>query len=107
MQYNAHSCQRVQSGDHNAGFRAVLSLPVFTQKREVLGIFSVHFREPRRLSDEVVRRSDLFLSLAAETLKRKLEEESRHEIESRLGGIIESAMDAIVTVDSRQQRFSD
>lgn len=86
-----------------AGFRAVLSMPVIAQHGEPLGIFSVHFREPQRLSDTALRRSDLFLSLAAETLRRKWAEESKRYSESRLAGIVESAMDAIVTIDSRQQ----
>ena len=86
-----------------AGFRAVLSMPVIAQHGEPLGIFSVHFREPQSLSDTAFRRSDLFLSLAAETLRRKWAEESKQYIESRLAGIIESAIDAIVTIDSRQQ----
>lgn len=86
-----------------AGYRAVLSMPVIARHGEPLGIFSVHFREPQRLSVTALRRSDLFLVLAAETLRRKGAEESKQYIESRLAGIIESAMDAIVTIDSRQQ----
>lgn len=76
-----------------AGFRAVLSVPVFAQG-ETFGIFSVHFREPQRLPEDSLRGSNLFVNLAAEMLKRKLAEEGRHDTESRLAGVIESAMDA-------------
>jgi PAS domain S-box-containing protein len=86
-----------------AGFRAVLSMPVIAKHGKPLGIFSIHFREPQSLSDTALRRSDLFLSLAAETLRRKWAEQSKQYSDSRLAGIVESAMDAIVTIDSRHQ----
>lgn len=78
-----------------AGFRAVLSMPVIAQHGEPLGIFSVHFREPQRLSDTALRRSDLFLSLAAETLRRKWAEEQIRE----QAALLEHAQDAILVRD--------
>jgi signal transduction histidine kinase len=53
-----------------AGYRAVQSTPLFGSDGKPLGIFSTHFREPHRPSEEELARFDLYANQAAQFIER-------------------------------------
>jgi two-component system CheB/CheR fusion protein len=109
-----------------AGFRAVVSTPMLGRDGRPLGIISVHFHSPHRPSEQELRRLDLYARRAAdfvercrteETLRardeqlRKLNESLEHQVaertqtlqerEARMRAILDSTIDAIITIDYR------
>ncbi len=52
-----------------AGFRAVHSTPLFTRGGKIIGVLSVHFRQPRRPSEREVRLMDLYARMAADIIE--------------------------------------
>ena len=58
--------------------RAVVSTPLFASGGRLLGLVSVHFREPHRPTDSELRRQDLFLRQACDFMQRlRMEQELR------------------------------
>ena len=53
-----------------AGYRAVQSTPLFGSDGTPLGMFSIHFREPHRSSEEELARFDLYANQAAQFIER-------------------------------------
>jgi PAS domain S-box-containing protein len=68
----------------SAGFRAVLSMPLFSRSGEPLGMLSAHFREPHRPSERDLRFTDLYAMQAAEVIERKRAEQELRRSEAYL-----------------------
>lgn len=83
----------------SAGFRAVQSTPLFGRNGEPLGMLSTHFRRPHRPSERELRFTDLYARQAAELIERKQIETSRRQAEEQYRHVIDTATDAVVSVD--------
>ena len=75
--------------------RAVQSTPLLSRSGHVLGIFSTHYRIPRRPSERDLRLLDILARLAADLIERKRTEQVR----AQLSAIVESSGDAIYIYD--------
>ena len=75
--------------------RAVQSTPLVSRAGKVLGMFSTHYRQPRRPSERELRLLDLLARQAADLIERKRGEEGR----SQLSAIVEATGDAIYAYD--------
>ena len=78
-----------------AGARAVQSTPLVSRSGKVLGMFSTHYRRPRRPSERELQLLDLLARQAADLIERKRGEEGR----SQLSAVVEASGDAIYTYD--------
>jgi GAF domain-containing protein len=58
-----------------AGYRAVQSTPLLGSDGTLLGMFSTHFRQPHRPSEEELARFDLYANQAAQFIQRITAEE--------------------------------
>jgi signal transduction histidine kinase len=52
-----------------AGFRAVHSTPLMTRSGTIIGVLSVHFRQPHRPSERETRLMDLYAQMAADAIE--------------------------------------
>jgi PAS domain S-box-containing protein len=75
--------------------RAVQSTPLVSRSGKVLGMFSTHYRRPKRPTDRELRLLDLLARQAADLIERKQGEKDR----SQLSSIVEASGDAIYTYD--------
>ena len=83
-----------------AGYRAVLAMPLFDLGGEPLGVLSVHFREPHRPEARALRLAQIYARQAADVIALKISERSLRESEERLRLVLESAREyAIFTTD--------
>ena len=78
-----------------AGARAVQSTPLVSRTGKVLGMFSTHYRRPRRPNERELQLLDLLARQAADLIERKRGEEGR----SQLSAIVEASGDAIYVYD--------
>ena len=78
-----------------AGARAVQSTPLVSRTGKVLGMFSTHYRRPRRPGERELQLLDLLARQAADLIERKRGEEGR----SQLSAIVEASGDAIYVYD--------
>jgi len=74
---------------------AVQSTPLVSRSGQLLGMFSTHYRTPRRPTDRDLRLVDLLARQAADLIERKRSEEIR----GQLSAIVESSGDAIYIYD--------
>ncbi|HEV7859906.1 MAG TPA: ATP-binding protein [Pyrinomonadaceae bacterium] len=66
------------------GFRACHSTPLFTRHGNIIGVLSVHFRQPHRPSERETRLIDLYARMAADIIENaRLHQQVRHELETR------------------------
>jgi PAS domain S-box-containing protein len=75
----------------DAEARAVQSTPLVSRSGKVLGMFSTHYRTPRRPSERDLRLLDVLARQAADLIERKRSEGIR----AQLSAIVESSGDAI------------
>ena len=75
--------------------RAVQSTPLVSRTGKVLGMFSTHYRRPRRPSERELQLLDLLARQAADLIERKRGEEGR----VQLSAIVEASGDAIYMYD--------
>jgi PAS domain S-box-containing protein len=87
----------------SAGCRAVQSTPLLTRAGRLLGIFSTHYGVPWRFSESDLRLLDLLARQAADFIERFQSDEKLRESRQEIEGILESAMDAIISVDADQR----
>jgi signal transduction histidine kinase/ActR/RegA family two-component response regulator len=67
-----------------AGFRACHSTPLITRSGNIIGVLSVHFRQPRRPSERETRLMDLYAQMAADIIDNaQLHSQVQHELEER------------------------
>ncbi len=79
----------------DAGARAVQSTPLVSRSGKVMGMFSTHYRMPRRPTERDLRLLDVLARQAADLIERKRSEEVR----AQLSAIVESSGDAIYIYD--------
>ncbi len=75
----------------NAEARAVQSTPLVSRSGKLLGMFSTHYRTPRRPSERDLRLVDVLARQAADLIERKRSEDMR----AQLSAIVESSGDSI------------
>jgi PAS domain S-box-containing protein len=66
-----------------AGFRSVHSTPILTRSKEILGVISVHFREPRRPSRRERQLANLCARHAADVIETARNQQALQESEER------------------------
>lgn len=86
----------------SVGVRAVQSTPLISRSGALVGVFSTHYREPQRPSDNALRLLDLLARHAADLIERMFAEEALRESEARFRTLTDMSPDAIlVNVDGR------
>ena len=75
--------------------RAVQSTPLVSRSGKLLGMFSTHYRTPRRPTERDLRLLDVLARQAADLIERKRSEDIR----GQLSAIVESSGDAIYIYD--------
>ena len=66
------------------GFRACHSTPLLTRNGNIIGVLSVHFREPHRPSERELRLMDLYARMAADIIENaRLHHQVQQELEQR------------------------
>ena len=81
------------------GYRAVLITPLKTRTGELLGIMSIHFRQPCLLEGKDLQRTDLYARQAADLIERKRAEEALRNSEERIRAIVNQATVGIGQLD--------
>ena len=67
-----------------AGFRACHSTPLITRNGNIIGVLSVHFRQPHRPSERETRLMDLYARMAADFIENaRLHQKMQRELEER------------------------
>ena len=79
---------------HDAGVRAVQSLPLQSSSGKMVGAISTHFSEPHRPSEQELRLMDLLARQTADYLERKRVEEEREQLLSREHELRQTAEEA-------------
>jgi PAS domain S-box-containing protein len=78
-----------------AGVRAVQSTPLVTREGRLLGMFSTHYRTPRRPSERELRLLDILARQAADLIEGENAEQSLRQ----LAAILQSTNDAVMGLD--------
>jgi PAS domain S-box-containing protein len=73
-----------------AGYRAVISTPMFGRAGKPLGMISTHFRDPRRPGEQELRRLELYARRAADFIERWRIEEALRTSDEQLRKLNES-----------------
>jgi two-component system CheB/CheR fusion protein len=84
-----------------AGVRAVASTPLASRSGQIVGMLSNHYRTPHRPTDRDLYVLDLLARQATDWIGRTRAEEDLRDREARLQAILDTAMDAIITIDYR------
>ncbi|HYB97830.1 MAG TPA: ATP-binding protein [Candidatus Limnocylindrales bacterium] len=67
-----------------AGFRACHCTPLINRAGQILGVLTVHFRSPRRVTQREMRLMDLYARMTADAIENaRLHEQDRRELEDR------------------------
>lgn len=86
-----------------AGYRAVQSTPLISRDGAVLGVLSTHFRSSHRPSQQDLQGVDLYARQATDFIERCKTDEALHKSEATVRALLETAAQAIVTVNTRGQ----
>ena len=70
-----------------ANARAVQSTPLVSRSGRVLGMFSTHYRTPRRPSERELHLLDLLARQAADLIERKQAEQALHDSQAQLAAL--------------------
>jgi PAS domain S-box-containing protein len=87
----------------SAGCLAVQSTPLLTRYGRLVGILSTHKGTPCSFSERDLRLLDLLARQAADSIERFQSDERLNQSRRQLQGILESAMDAIISTDAQQR----
>jgi PAS domain S-box-containing protein len=87
-----------------AGVRAVQSTPLVSRSGQMLGMFSTHYRVPRRPSESQLRMLDLLARLAADLIESRQAEERLRAKDTQLESITENTS-VLLTHCSRDLRY--
>ena len=82
------------------GCRSVQSTPLFTRAGRLLGMFSTYYGVPWRFTESDLRLLDLLARQAADFIERFQSDEKLRESREQLAAILDSAMDAVISVDA-------
>lgn len=82
-----------------AGYRAVQSTPLIDADGGFLGMISTHWRVPHRLGESELRYLDLYAAQAAGYIASCRVKQALREREGQLRAVMNTAVDAIVTID--------
>lgn len=85
------------------GLQACWSEPILAPDGGVLGTFAMYYREPRGPRPHELELIETAARLAAIALERDRVETALRHSEQRLAGIIDSAMDGIITIDEHHR----
>ncbi|HEU4679414.1 MAG TPA: PAS domain S-box protein, partial [Terrimicrobiaceae bacterium] len=86
-----------------AGIRAVQSTPLLTRNGRLVGVLSTHHGASCRFAQRDLRLLDLLARQAADFIERFQSDKKLDQSRQQLQGILESAMDAIISVDANQR----
>lgn len=92
-------CATDRSTASAAGYRAVQVVPLLDRSTDVLGVLSVYFRDPHRVSDEDLAIADLHVRIAAELLSRSRIEATLREREDRYRSLFLSIDEGFCTCE--------
>jgi PAS domain S-box-containing protein len=82
-----------------AGVRAVQSTPLLSRSGKPIGMFSTHYRSPRRPDDRALRLLDLLAGQAADIIQHARAEAALRESEARLHALLDGSPDPIFLKD--------
>ncbi len=85
------------------GLQACWSEPIFASDDRVLGTFAMYYRHPRGPEPFELDLIETAARLAAVAIERERIETALRQSEQRLAGIIDSAMDGIITIDEQHR----
>jgi PAS domain S-box-containing protein len=86
-----------------AGVRAVQSTPLLSRTRTLLGILTTQWGAPYAPDEHDLWRIDLLARQAADLIEHAMAEEALRQSRERLAAVVNSAMDAIITVNQEQR----
>lgn len=81
-----------------AGYRSILAVPLISRRGDVLGVLSIHWREPRRSDERELRMFELYAGHAVDTIERIHAEEAQRESEidrQKFVSLVENCTDFI------------
>ncbi|TXG77394.1 MAG: PAS domain S-box protein [Rhodocyclaceae bacterium] len=84
------------------GLRACWAIPIFSGNGDVLGALAIYPSAPGSPDDGQQRLVDTAARIAAIAIERRNARRALRETSDRLAALVDSAMDAIVTVDANQ-----
>jgi PAS domain S-box-containing protein len=87
----------------SAGCRAVQSTPLLTRYGNLVGILSTYKGTACQFAERDLRLLDLLARQAADSIERFQSDERLNQSRQQLQGILESAMDAVISTDAQQQ----
>jgi PAS domain S-box-containing protein len=87
----------------SAGCRAVQSTPLLTRYGNLVGILSTYKATACQFAERDLRLLDLLARQAADSIERFQSDERLNQSRQQLQGILESAMDAVISTDAQQQ----
>jgi len=88
----------------SAGFRAVQATPLLNRTSgKLLGIISIHFRQPHRSSADELRLSDVYARHAADVITSRLAEDASRESEALLSAILNQVPGGVGMIDREGQ----
>jgi PAS domain S-box-containing protein len=87
----------------SAGCRAVQSTPLLTRYGKLVGILSTYKGTACQFAERDLRLLDLLARQAADSIERFQSDERLNQSRQQLQGILESAMDAVISTDAQQQ----
>jgi diguanylate cyclase (GGDEF)-like protein/PAS domain S-box-containing protein len=82
------------------GYRALVVLPLIGHNDDLLGVMSLHFRQPHRPSEHDLRMLDLYAHRAIDFLERMRSEQALAENEARFRALAEASPTLIWQVDT-------
>ncbi len=85
------------------GLRACWATPILTSRGKVLGSFAMYYCEVRGPSPEEERLAEIAAHMAAIAIERRQAEDELRSSRGRLTSILDSAMDAVITIDPPQR----
>src|SRR5215469_800099 len=91
-----------------AGVHAIISVPLISRSRRILGMLSTHFSSPHRPGERELQLLDLLSRQAADYLERRSADDRQkvlmadlRDSEDRMRAIVNTAQNGIITIDDK------